>query len=176
MSSWGTQTGITIAAASLAVALAGCAGSVDPDAAASVPTPTVTVTMTPAPAPTPTPDPATCETAFTADLFAQFAEDGLTYRGDQYTEHIDEFASGDGLRCRWGVPQTDILAEYATWSRDAVGWENLKTELMADGYVKSGPFALTRPTDEYTSAFSYRDGVVHYASPARLIGWVAALQ
>lgn len=176
MNSRGIRTRTTIAAAFLAVAVAGCAGSFEQDAAAPVPTPTVTVTVTPALAPTPTPDPATCETAFTVDLFAQFAEDGLTYRGDQYTEHIDEFASGDGLRCRWGVPQTDNLAEYATWTRDVVGWENLKAELMEDGYVESGPFALTLPTAEYTSAFTYRDGIVHYASPARLIGWVTALQ
>ena len=159
--------------------LVGCAGGASqPVAGTSVPIPTVTVQDTPTstPTPTPTPDPITCETAFTPDLLAQFAEDGLTYRGDQYTEHIDEFAGEDGLRCRWGVPQTDILAEYATWSRNAADWENLKAELIADGYVESGPFAVTLPTDEYTSAFTYRDDVVHYVSPARLIGWVAALQ
>ena len=34
-------------------------------------------------------------------------------------------------------------AEYAAWSRDSVGWETMKTELVADGYVESGPFPIT---------------------------------
>jgi len=52
----------------------------------------------------------------------------------------------------------------------------MKARLLAAGYVESGTNALTRPMAEFDSGFSYRDSIVHYASPARLIGWVSALQ
>ncbi|WP_166785419.1 hypothetical protein [Cryobacterium cryoconiti] len=55
-------------------------------------------------------------------------------------------------------------------------WDVLRAQLLADGYTETGPWAVSRPTPEFDSAYSYRDGVIHYASPARFIGWVTALQ
>jgi hypothetical protein len=158
--------------------LAGCAAPTGPpDAAVPVPVPTVTVTVTPTPIPLPIPDPITCDTAFAPELLAQFENDGLTFRGAENTETVDALAGDDGLRCRWGAPQSDLIAAYANWARDAAGWETLKSELLVAGYVESGPFAVEiPPVSDYTSAFSYRDGVVHYAAPAHLVGWVSALQ
>ena len=177
MSSWGILAGTATVLACVAIALTGCAApAAPPEAAAPVPTPTVTVTVTPAPAPTPAPDPISCDTAFTADLLVTFESDGLTFRGAEQTEAVDALVGEDGLRCRWGKPQTDLIADYANWSRDAAGWETLKTELLDAGYVETGPFAVSLPMADYTSAYSYRDGVIHYAAPAQFIGWVSALQ
>lgn len=170
-----------LAALTLTIAglsLAGCAGPGAPGAAAPVPTPTVTmtVTATPEPTPTQTADTITCETAFTADFIAGITEDGLVFNGDQYTEHLTSVAGEDGLRCRWGVPQTDLFVEYANWERTDGEWESLKAELLAKGYVEAGPFALKLAATEYDSALRFRNGIVHYASPARDLGWVAELQ
>jgi hypothetical protein len=174
----GARDGTAVAVACLAIVLAGCAAHAGPpEAAVPVPVPTVTVTVAPAPIPSPTPDPITCDTAFAPELLAQFEDDGLTFRGAEYTETVDTLAGDDGLRCRWGAPQSDLIAEYANWARDVAGWESLKSELLVAGYVETGPFAVeVPPVSDYTSAFSYRNGIVHYAAPARFIGWVSALQ
>lgn len=174
MSSWGKLAGTAITTACLSMMLAGCAVSGQPAAEAPAPTPTVAVT--PTPTPTPTPDPETCDTAFTADLNTKIAEDGLTFRDDASSTDADTLVGTDGLRCRWTKPQTDITVGYANWSRDVAAWENLKTELVTDGYTETGPFAVSRPVSEFDSAYSYRDGVIHYVSPSRFIEWVTALQ
>lgn len=81
-----------------------------------------------------------------------------------------------GLQCQWGRPQTDIIVRYANWVRDAAAWDILKTQLLADGYVETGPFSVERAVPDFDSAYAFRDGVIHYASPSRFIGSVAALQ
>ena len=172
MSSWGTFVGTAIVGTCLAMTLGGCSGLTQPESAP--PVPTVTVTSTPSPIPTI--DPINCDTAFTADLNAKFAEDGLTFRDDSVSSDNDTMIGTDGLRCRWGIPQTDISVVYQNWSRDAAAWETLKIELLIDGYTETGPFAVSRPLTEYDSACSYRDGIVHCVSPSRFIGWVTALQ
>ena len=160
----------------MAVLLAGCGASETPEAAAPAPTPTVTVTVTPSPEPTPITDAISCDTAFTDDLRLKFENDGLIFRGAEQTDAVDTLVGEDGLRCRWGAPRADLVADYANWSRDDVGWESLKSELLAIGYVESGTTAVRLPSLDYTSAYTYRNGMVHYASPAQFIGWVAALQ
>ena len=176
MSSWGSLSRTAVLAACLALLLIGCGTSEVPEAAVPVPTPTVTVTVTPSPAPTPTPGPISCDTAFAGELLMQFESDGLSFLGAEQTEAVDTLVGEDGLRCRWGAPQTDLIADYANWSRDDAGWESLKSKLLAAGYVESGPTAVRFPSLDYTSAYTYRDGMVHYASPAQFIGWVSALQ
>jgi hypothetical protein len=176
MSSRGSLSRTAALAACLALLLTGCSASEAPEAAAPAPTPTVTATVTPSPAPTPTPDLISCDTAFAGDLLLQFESDGLTFRGAEETEAVDTLVGEDGLRCRWGAPQTDLIADYANWSRDDAGWESLKLDLLAAGYVESGPTAVRFPSLDYTSAYTYRDGMIHYASPAQFIGWVSALQ
>jgi len=175
MSSWGSLARTAGLAACLAILLAGCGAPAAPvEAAAPKPTPTVTVTATPSPAPTP--DPISCDTAFTGDLLLKFENDGLTFRGAEQSEAVDTLVGEDGLRCRWGAPRSDLIADYANWSRDRAGWDSLKLELLAAGYIESGPAAVRLPALDYTSAYTYRDGMVHYTSPAQFIGWVSALQ
>ncbi len=178
MSSWGTRAGTTIAAACLIVMLFGCAESAQQKAPAQAqaPSPEVTATMPPTLAPSTTPDPTTCENAFADDLITKIRADGLTFREDDSASDAATMVGADGLRCRWTKPQTDITVAYASWPRDAAAWETLKTELLADGYDETGPFAVTRPVSEFDSAYRYRDGVIYYVSPSRFLESVAALQ
>lgn len=172
MNSWGKRAGGTITGLCLAATLCGCAASGLSEAEAPAPTPTVATT----PSPMPTPNQTTCDTAFTADFYMKIAEDGLTVLDTNVSSDADRLVGTDGLRCRWTKPHTDITVGYATWSRDVTAWESLKTDLLADGYVETGRFAVSRPVSEFDSAFSYRDGVIHYVSPSSFIDWVTALQ
>ena len=172
-----------LAAACLAVAMIGCSGLV-PESGGPVSAPTMTVTITPTPTPTPTPSPTptlipetdTCDNAFTADLNSKMATDGLTFRDDGPGGELDSVVGADGLRCEWTKPQTDLTVRYANWTRDMPAWDVLRAQLLADGYIETGPWSVSRPIPEFDSAYRYRDGVIHYASPARFIGWVTALQ
>ena len=108
-------------------------------------------------------------------MLVEFAEDGLVL-GVEQNQELDDLVGNDGLRCRWGIPQTDIIVAYANWERDTAAWQTLKTDLIADGYVETGPFVVSSEMIGYDSAYRFRDGVVHYASPGRFLGWVTAVQ
>ena len=162
-----------LAAGCLAVAMIGCSGSV-PEAGGPISAPTMTVTITPTP--TPIPETDTCDNAFTADLNSKMATDGLTFRDDGPGGELDSVVGADGLRCEWTKPQTDLTVRYANWTRDMPAWDVLRAQLLADGYIETGPRSVSRPIPEFDSAYRYRDGVIHYASPARFIGWITALQ
>jgi len=157
----------------VAVTVVGCSGS-SPEAAGPVSTPTVTVA--PTPTPTPTPDAITCDTAFVADLNTKMAADGLTFAGAGVSTAVDALVGTDGLRCRWARPHTDIVVRYANWMRGAAAWDALKTQLLADGYIETGPLDVARTASEFDSAYSFRDGIIHYASPSWTIGSATALQ
>lgn len=158
----------------LALTLTGCATAAQPKT--EVPTlPPSLAPMTTASI-SPTPDAVTCDTALTADFYAKIAEDGLSILETSFSSDADKLVGTDGVRCRWTKPQTDITAGYASWSRDVDVWESLKIELFTDGYVETGQVVVGRPMSEFDSAYSYRDGVIHYASPSQFIGWVTALQ
>lgn len=164
-----------LAAACLAVAIIGCSGPF-PEAGGPVSAPTISVTVTPTPTPTPIPEADTCDNAFTADLNSKMATDGLTFRDDDPRGDLDSLVGADGLRCEWTKPQTDLTVRYANWTRDLPAWDVLRGQLLADGYIETGPWSVSRPVPEFDSAYRYRNGVIHYASPARFIGWVTALQ
>ena len=141
---------------------------------------TVTVTPTPEPEPEPetetTPQTITCETAFTTDRSAMIQDDGLIFRGAGTNADIDDLVGSDGLRCQWGMPGTDIVVRYADWERDATAWEALKTRLLAEGYAETGPSSISRQTPDLDASYSFRDGVVYYATPWNFIGWTTGLQ
>ena len=166
------------AAICLAATLVGCTTS--PLDVGPVPIPTVTVAVTPLPTPTPTPTPTpaaiTCDTAFTAGLYDKLASDGLTFRDAGMSADADEQVGTDGLRCQWTAPQTDIVVRYANWVRTPQDWDALKGQLLADGYIETGPFAVGRSVSEFDAAYQFRDGVIHYVSPSTFIGWVSVLQ
>lgn len=171
----GASAVLTVAC--LAVTMVGCSGSSPGDAGPlTTPTATVTVTLAPTQTSTPTPEPVTCDTAFTADLNTKIVTDGLTFRDEGHRGDLDSLVGADGLRCEWTKPQTDLTVRYANWTRDSAAWDVLKAQLLTDGYVESGPFSVSRPVSEFDSAYSYRDGSIHYSSPSRFIGWVTALQ
>ena len=156
--------------------MAGCVATPPPETAAAVPTPTATATNTPTLEPEEEVQPITCDTAFTAARMEMILNDGLTFRGAGSTGDIDEFVGADGLRCQWTRPGTDAVVRYATWERDVTAWETLKTRLLAEGYVETGPSAISRETSDLDGSYSFRDGVVHYVRPWNFIGWATALQ
>lgn len=179
-----------VTAASLAVVMSGCATTQMDAARPSPSVPAATSTATPSPAappaaastPSTTPDPTvTCETVFTDDVYAKLGTDGLTYRGAA-TSVNPRFQSlvDASLSCSWVKPSTDNYAWYAQWPSDEAQWETLRAELLNDGYTEIAdplPGIIEAPLDpEYKPALIYRDGVVHYASAARWLGSVRALQ
>lgn len=172
---------VVLAAVCLAVTMVGCSGS-SPGDAEPLTTPTATVTVTPTPIPsetptsTPTTETVTCDSAFTAGLYSKISTDGLIFRDGGPRADLDSLVGADGLRCEWTKPQTDLTVRYANWTRDSAAWDALKAQLLTDGYVETGPFSVSRPVPEFDSAYSYRDGSIHYTSPSGFIEWVTALQ
>ena len=170
-----------LTAACLAGTMIGCSGSPQDDARrlttpSVAATPTATPSVTATPTVTPTPESITCDTAFTADLNTKVATDGLIFRDDGPRKDLDSPVGADGLRCEWTKPYTDLTVVYANWTRDTAAWDVLKVQLLTDGYIETGPFSVSRPVPEFDSAYSYRDGIIHYASPSQFIGSVTALQ
>jgi hypothetical protein len=179
----------TIAAALLVVTLTGCAAG--PPGAGSTsettPSPTASTSAAPTIDPTPSATPvpptdgpapaaATCDTALSTAEYDQMAADGLTVRTETPNDNLDALMGADGIRCLWRVPSTDIEAWYAQWPSDQATWDSQSAQLVADGAqpVTDGYPGVAQA--EYNSALTYRDGTVYYASPARLLGSVLALQ
>ena len=118
---------------------------------------------------------------FTEAEYAQLEADGLTFRGDARLDAaLPSLADTGGISCLWRKPATDAEARYAQWSSDQATWESLRAELLGDGYIEivdPFPGIIQSPPDpEFQPALTYRDGVVHYVSIARLFTSVLALQ
>jgi hypothetical protein len=106
--------------------------------------------------------------------YDEFASDGLTFRDDSHNANLDTLMDG-GIRCLWRVPNTDIEAWYAQWPSDQAGWDALRARLLSGGGAESGDVYESVGQPEFNSALTYRDGIVYYASPARLFDSVLAL-
>lgn len=181
----------------LAAGATGCAAS--PPGEASAPTSSDSVTAGPSstatasasaspaaapaassssvPEPTATPEAAAaCDTALSSTEYDQLAADGLTLRTAAVNDNLDAVMAAGGIRCLWRVPSSDVEAWYAQWPSDQATWDALSAELLSGGATTAtGDFPGVEQYD-YNSALTYRDGVVYYASPARLFGSVLALQ
>jgi hypothetical protein len=165
--------------------LAGCSPTSDP-------TPTATSTPSPTPTPTaapPSPEPpaareVTCENVLTEAEYASLVDDGLELRGDtSYLGPVmSELASAGALTCHWVRPSSDVQAWYAELPVDEAAWADRRAALEASGWAQSDdplPGTMLAPADydsDFHPSILWTDGTLRFASYARLLGSVAALQ
>lgn len=171
-----TQAATLIAAAAcVAVALTGCSAPGTPVAAPPSASATPGVPVTPTPTPTPTLEPITCETALIDAENAKLVADGLLPRVPAPYPSLDALVGAGGLRCDWVRPGTDANVWYAEWPATVGEWETLRGQLVADRYTATSDLSVIRQIPEFDSALTYRDGVIYYGSPSRIVRSVRAL-
>lgn len=183
-----SRAGVAIVlSAAIGFSIAGCAP------AAEVATPSLSASAKPeSPTPTPTPTPSgaapvetpapvaaiTCDTVLVEAEYAQLETDGLTFRGADTSgsEALQLMGDTDGISCKWVAPNTDNIVSYAQWPSDPTTWEALRSQVVANGAAETGEAAFELPGADTPAALVYRDGVVYYASPARILNSASALQ
>ena len=168
--------------------LTGCTTGA-PDATAvpspSEAAPSSSAEPTPEPVVEPSPEPtSTCDTVLTEAEYASLDEDGLKLDQDPWMlgPAMEELATDGALTCEWHRSGGDISAWYAQLAEDDVAWAGRRARLEATGWtVSDDPFAGTMlaPADydaNYQPSMLNADGVTYFASYARFLGSVAALQ